>query len=52
MNDNFTYHPCNFNAVTEGQTFFVTEGHNFTAHSFRSSILIFCYIQTPEPNNS
>ena len=30
MDDNFSYHPCNFNAVTEGQMFFVTEGHNFT----------------------
>ena len=30
MNDNFTYHPCNFNAVMEGQTFFVTEAHNST----------------------
>ena len=30
MNDNFTYHQCNFNAVAEGQTFSVTEGHNFT----------------------
>ena len=27
---NLTYHPCNFNAVTEGQMFFVKEGHNFT----------------------
>ena len=30
MDDNFTYHLCNFNAVTEGQMFFVMEGHNFT----------------------
>ena len=30
MNDNFTYHRCNFKPVTEGRTFFVTEGHNFT----------------------
>ena len=28
--DNFTYHPHNFNAATERQMLFVTEGHNFT----------------------
>ena len=27
MDDDFTYHPCNFNAVTKGNMFFVTEGH-------------------------
>ena len=30
IDDNFTYHPCNFNAVMIRQMFFVTEGHNFT----------------------
>ena len=30
MNDNFTCDSCNLNAVMEGQTFFVTEGHKFT----------------------
>ena len=28
MDDNVTCHPCNFNAVTEGQMLFLTEGHN------------------------
>ena len=53
MDDNFTYHPCNFNAVTEGQMLFVSEGHNFnpsTAHNPRSVTLFLCYIQTLEPN--
>ena len=34
MNDNFIYHPCNFNAVTEEQIVFVTEGHNFNLLQF------------------
>ena len=55
MDDNFTCSRLNFNAVTEGQILFVTEGHNLTlpqltAHSLRSGTLILCYIQTLEPN--
>ena len=30
MDDNFSYHPCNLNAVMEGQMLFVMEGNIFT----------------------
>ena len=47
MDDNFIYHPCNFNAVTEGQFFFHGRVQLYPpiAHSLRSLTLILCYIQ-------
>ena len=30
MDDNLTYHPRDFNDVTEGKILFVMNGHNFT----------------------
>ena len=51
MDDDFTYHQFNFDAATEQQMFFVTEGlYLSTAQSLRSLTLILCYIQTLEPN--
>lgn len=52
MYDNFTYHPYNFNAVTEGEMLFVMEIqlYPFAAHSLRSLTLILCYVLTLERN--
>ena len=46
MNDNFTYHPCNFNAVAEGRTFFVTEGHNFTLLQLHINLMLYSDTKT------
>ena len=44
MDDNFTYLPCNFNAVTEGQ-FFLSQNDNFTLPQL--IVLEFYYRQGP-----